>query len=231
MLTSPQTYRFSIPDRKKFEELGYEIADGNIRDFAIFLSLNFPNFNLLNLLQLIESVFTPLTNLPILRKIVFNNDLKEFTFTRKNDWITIKNALIIQRTFRIKAGEILVEHDYFVLPEEHQGKGLVKPILQESLQQYININASKIIVHAGLSGGGYVWAKYGFVATRESDMLSILNRAKIMLTEDQLKVALQVLVNYYNNVAKKSGSKAFPIKLWADMDFMEPVLMGWVNWT
>jgi hypothetical protein len=49
-----------------------------------------------------------------------------------------------------------------------QGKGFAKTIFSNSLDLYDHLGLSKIGVSASLAGGGYAWARFGFVPDRSS---------------------------------------------------------------
>jgi predicted GNAT family acetyltransferase len=61
-----------------------------------------------------------------------------------------------------RTGELSVYHAYFKLPESLQGGGAGKKIMAEMLKQYKRMGVNKVGVTAGLDGGGYTWALYGF---------------------------------------------------------------------
>ena len=54
------------------------------------------------------------------------------------------------------------------------------------------MNAKKILVYAGLSGGGYTWAKYGFAALNKTEVDLILNKAKLGLNQRDFSVAEKI---------------------------------------
>jgi hypothetical protein len=97
------------------------------------------------------------------------------------------------------------------------------PVFLESLKQYINMNAMKIFVHAGLSGGGYVWAKCGFTGVRKSEMQLILDSAEKMLQPDDFLDINRYFEKYYT---ENPAGCNFPINIWAAMDCMKTILMG-----
>lgn len=56
-----------------------------------------------------------------------------------------------------------VHHGYFSMNESMQGHGLAKTIFGNSIDIYDHLGLEKIGVSASLSGGGYAWARFGFV--------------------------------------------------------------------
>lgn len=70
-----------------------------------------------------------------------------------------------------------VSHSYFALNAKYQGHGIAKSIFREAIPQYQKLGFKEVRVGAGLSQGGYAWAKYGFVPDKTS-WGYILNNAK-----------------------------------------------------
>ena len=83
------------------------------------------------------------------------------------------------------------------------------------------MNAKKITVHAGLSGGGYTWARHGFVAVDRREVELILAKGKQQLTSDQFAIAERIYMVYYS---KNPDGRAFPMELWAAL---EPTVEQW----
>lgn len=109
------------------------------------------------------------------------------------------------------------------MPVEHQGKGIIKGVFQISLQQYVNMGARKITVHSGLEGGGYAWAKAGFVAVDKNEVEVILEAARRILQPDELARVERIYNKYYSDFP---NGNAFPIVLWARYEPMKQVLSG-----
>jgi hypothetical protein len=228
MMLSPEQYKFSPADTVAIEALGYVINNNSNKkkDFADFMETAYPNFDLLKLLQVVEQVLYPTTTLQIVKEIKFDISSDELVLYLRNQYRDEAEALIFKRTFYKEANEITVIHDYFVLPSLYQKQGLAKPVFQQSLQQYINIGTSKILVHAGLSGGGYTWAKHGFTITRRDEVDRILTKARQTLFPAELQFVERIYDHYYNSPDPVAAHKAFPVSLWAGMPFMKKVLMG-----
>ncbi len=69
---------------------------------------------------------------------------------------------------RGEAGIKSVEHVLFDISSGLQGQGLSKKLMVDSMSMYEKMGVDEIHLHAGLSQGGYVWAKYGFVPSETS---------------------------------------------------------------
>jgi len=59
-------------------------------------------------------------------------------------------------------GKTVVTHDSLVLDPEFQGRGIASAINSHAMQAYERYGVDHIVVHAGYSAGGYVWAAAGF---------------------------------------------------------------------
>jgi len=203
--------------------LGYTITSDNIQTLETFLNRTFPNLNILKILQAVERNFTKTSKNPIIRNIKFNSLDKVLLIDYNNDPLDIDSALVFVRQFFKIKRSIEIDHTYCILPLAHRGKGYIKPVFRESLEQYINCGAKKIRVHAGLSGGGYVWAKYGFRAVNKREVEIILAKARKKLNAKDFVIIEKIYNGYYT---KNPGGKSFPMNLWAALDFMKPVLLG-----
>lgn len=203
----PQKYKFIETDIEELAKLGYQIINAGSMSFEIFMQKMFPNFNLVSLLKVVENRFNETTAKNIYRNLYYD----EFSGTLKveygNEFTNEDDALLFIREFSTNRNTIEIKHEYCVLPKKYRNKGLIKPVFQESLQQYVNMNAKRILVHAGLSGGGYTWAKYGFVAVDKNEVTFILDKAKTDLNENEFEVIKKIYDRYYS---KNPKGKSFP---------------------
>lgn len=76
---------------------------------------------------------------------------------------TAERAGVMARVFDFsnKSGPT-VEHSYLKFEPEFQDAGLAKEILSRSMRLYERLGMERVTLTAGLSVGGYAWAKYGF---------------------------------------------------------------------
>ena len=183
----------------------------------------FPNFNLVALVKVVESQFTLTTTNIIHREIRYDEAKGLLQIDYRNEFSDEDDALLFIREFINQNNIIEVEHKYCVLPKKSRNNGLIKPVFQESLQQYINIGAKRIFVHAGLNDGGYTWAKYGFAAIDKKEVETILNVAKYRLSNSDFQVVKKIYDFYYT---KTPNGKSFPIDLWASLEYMKLILRG-----
>lgn len=70
----------------------------------------------------------------------------------------------IERIYSLDAkGKISsVDHTFFRLHDEFQGKGTAKRTLRSAFEHYAKMGIDKVTVHAALENGGYTWLKFGF---------------------------------------------------------------------
>lgn len=219
----PELYIFTKQDIVALKAIGYSVSSKSNESLEMFINDVFPNFNLLKLLQAIESNLTNTTSKEIHRKIEFDYSGKWLKIEYRNNVTDMNDALIFVREFVKRNKSIEVNHEYCLIPASFRGKGRIKKVFQESLQQYLNINVNKIKVHAGLGGGGYVWAKHGFVGIYKDEIDVILTKARMNLSSNEFKIVEKIHTVYYS---KKPSGKDFPMDLWAELDFMKPILMG-----
>jgi len=219
----PQIHCVTQSDINEIEALGYTLIGNPQTTFEAFINEFFPNFNLLKLIECLETNFSHTTTLKISREIIFDQSSQKFSIKYQNNYTSEDDALIFYREFSKIKKTIRVEHKYCVIPAVFRGSGLIKPIFQESLQQYVNFGAKQIIVHASLSGGGYTWARYGFNAIDKTEVTEILEQSRISLKANEFKVVEKIYSIYYSKYPK---GKEFPMSLWAELDYMKAVLLG-----
>lgn len=219
----PVPYHFTIADTEKIVDLGYVIKHTCAVSFETFVAREFTNLDLVSLLQELERSFKPLTTLKIDRSIFYDSYRIKLQINYSNDFRTDDEALMFNRTFLKMQNGIQVHHDMCVLPLIHQGQGKVKKVFQVSLQQYVNMNVQSIHVYAGLTGGGHVWGRHGFVAVNKLEVEHILAEAKTTLNGMDYEAVERIFNTYYT---KHPDGKEFPMRLWAMLDCMKPILRG-----
>jgi hypothetical protein len=223
MVPDRQKYRFPKSDIEKILELGYEINSEADITLDTFMNKYFPNFNLLLLLRVVENQLTKTTKKQINRRISYNQERGTLKIEYGNESWGGKDELYFERKFKRSEDKIDIWHEYCILPVAYQGKRLIQPIFQESIQQYINMNANSIFVFAALNDGGYTWARHGFVAEQKEEVDIILADSKAKLTTLDFAKIKKIYDEYYNT---EPDGKSFPIDLWASFDFMKQILRG-----
>jgi hypothetical protein len=224
MKLTPQLYTLSTTDRERIEALGYVIeglpADQKLENLLPSL---LPNFNLPSLLDVVEKHFAPTTSLPIKRRIIYRDPSQSLQVLFHNLTNEIDEVVVFDRTFYKQKGELFVDHNHCIVPKNYQGIGLIKPVFQASLQQYVNMDIRKIIVRAALGSGGYVWARYGFVAVNRNEVEKILKDAHNKLSVNNFKLAEKIFKKYYLDYPTGTN---FPMILWTRLPAMKDILCG-----
>lgn len=183
----------------------------------------FANFDLVKLLEVIEAVLTPVTKFTISRTIYYQDVPPKLRVEYQNTATNEEDDLVFDREFINTSKGIEIIHHYCIVPKDEQGKGLIKTVFQASLQEYVNMGAIKIYVHAGLTGGGHVWARHGFVAVNQSEVKTILDAAKGKLSRTDFGIVKSVYDKYYKDFP---DGRAFPMLIWSKIDAMKEVLRG-----
>lgn len=123
-------------------------------------------------------------------------------------WRLAKGQGEMSRFFKKEAdGSITVEHSFFELAKQYQGKGLSKTLFRELYEHYRSIGVSKIEVHANIDRGGYTWAKYGFYAWDKSYADIALSEAR-RTSHKSLKQAEKLIEDFY---ATHKSTTPFPM--------------------
>lgn len=123
-------------------------------------------------------------------------------------WRLAKGQGEMSRFFKKEAdGSITVEHSFFELAKQYQGKGLSKTLFRELYEHYRGIGVSKIEVHANIDRGGYTWAKYGFYAWDKSYADIALSEAR-RTGHKSLKQAEKLIEDFY---ATHKSATPFPM--------------------
>lgn len=210
------------PKRVKAEEIerlikkGTRINEPDPKKVAQFFNKEYPGFEVPDWFEQVHELLAPTVAIELSKSIRIFND--GFNVAMEGGTLTFS------RQFSKKAnGDRTVYHDYFVLPKDAQGKGLAKEVFKASIEQYVKAGIKEITVFAALDGGGYTWARHGFVCTTKSEVLSILYKAERNLPPDQFQPVKEVYYAYYS---KNPDGDAFPMIDWADMPWMKPILRG-----
>ena len=224
MQINPESYKFTTADRLRIERLKYQIeSDPKLETLEEFMTRLFPDFDLAGLLELVDQVMAPTTTLPIDRVVEYDSLNQTLHFEFWNSATVELEMVGFERTFFWDNGDLFVEHQYCLLPGTFQGKGLIKPIFQLSLQQYVSMGVRKIVVHAGLGGGGYAWAQHGFVAIDKDEVEIILQDARNRLSVKEIRPVELIFVKYFQD--HPQGTE-FPMIAWSGQPGMRDILRG-----
>lgn len=206
----------------KVETLGFHIENLTSEKELVFIS-RFQGLELHQLTTELSDVLVPLTDSKIDRLLILNDPPPslsiQFIYT---DIQHPEKHLIFSRKFEL-AGELSVKHEYFDLPPSARNKGVGKMVLGICLKHYLKMGVVKILVHAGLQDGGYVWARAGFKATKRNEMQEILRQCQTKLSAFEIRIVQGIFEEYYN---REPNGTAFSIEEWSRLHFMEKILKG-----
>ena len=109
-----------------------------------------------------------------------------------------------------------VEHCYFRLEKEFQKGGIGKSILSNSVKMYDKLGIGKVYLSAGLSVGGYAWAKYGFKPENRDDLFRLYDEVRSNMYSLNLNPRIYSLVTGLLNCDD-------PKTVWTLSDLQMPV--------
>jgi hypothetical protein len=204
------------------ETLGFSITCGKtpLKDVV---QAHFPGLQLGEFLKSIDELLGPLTNVKVYKELAYFEQeppmllIQYFSEDEDDD----QTGLSLSRAFIRYKDELIVEHDFFRIPEAFRQRGIGKRLLDLGLQQYLRLGVDKIKVKAALQDGGYVWARAFFTATEPAEVKAILDKAEKRMTPAQFKFVKRVYDNYYD---KYPDGKAFPMVKWSDLAGMDVIL-------
>lgn len=224
MIIHPYSHDITASEIEDIKSLGFEIK-GDIISCEDFVNRYFHNCDLLKLLRELNDILIPLCNTKIFKSVTLSNTYppKIEINIQSEDCGDDERGLALSRVFTWENNELIVKHEFFVLPKSARNKGISKQVYRSCIQQYVNMGIQKIRIFAGLQEGGYIWAKTFFVAAHREEMAFILNVSRTKLTQRQFQAIERIYNNYYT---KNPDGNAFPIKKWAELPFMESILKG-----
>jgi len=223
MVLTPIIHTISDTEIAAIAAMGFSF-EGTVGPPARFISTNFPNFDLLTLLQEVDRQLGCTTKEKI-QKIIFLKDdggLADLQIQYNSaDYNDENLGLALMRKLAWEDSGLMATHQYSRLPSLFRKQGISKVILRAFVQQYVNMGVKKILLFAGLEDGGLVWAKLHFLATDKSDVDRILATAKVTLLPKQIRFVEKIYLNYYS---QHPEGQSFPLYKWAELDFMESIL-------
>jgi hypothetical protein len=221
MTFSAQAHIVTSTEIRAIEALGFSISDSSM-PADDFINTHFPNLDLLLTVKVIDAVLSPTTSALKYKKIILEDNLPKIEIQFfSEDYRDGNTGLALVRTFKIDKAGPVVCHDLFRLPRVARRKGISKSILKTLFQQYVNIGVKKILIHAALEDGGYVWATQYFMAVDRVEVAEILGCAQRELSKEQFLLVKRIYDNYYT---KNIEGQSFPMYKWAELPFMESVL-------
>src|SRR5450631_3162534 len=116
-------------DLLQIEALGFSLPGERVA-FLDFLGQYLPGLRLKDFVREIDSHLSPLTSSTLFKELdFFENEpqtlMLQYFSEDENDE---KNGLAFARTFIKYPSELVVDHDFFRLPEQHRGQGKGKAL-------------------------------------------------------------------------------------------------------
>ena len=192
-------------------------------DIAHFLSSQFSGFDLFELLIDLEGVASKRqfewTTIGI--ELMPSGNLR---IEHQYDHLDDAEPLILIRSLHCDSPR-RVSHEEMKLPARLQRQGLSRELIQPYYRQYRRANVALILVQAGRTGGGYAWAKYGFAALHQVEVIHILDTASERGIDDEAVMELREDLEAFYNY-KQTTAAPFPLENWARLPFGEKLLAG-----
>jgi hypothetical protein len=117
-----------------------------------------------------------------------------------------------------------VSHEEMILPESMQRQELSRALMRPYYYQYRQASVDHIDTYAGDKGGGYAWARYGFDAARQADVMGILQRAHSLDIEPEaIDILEEDVIQFYES---HPPDTPFRIWAWSQTPFAEKLLVG-----
>jgi len=211
---------------RRFDEAikaGYRLRP-TLAEAVRITNKHFKGFNIAVLVRDLENLLKSYAKEPVEKEIYVSEPPPTLRIEYKSEnCFNEKEGLYVSRTITHENDELVAYHEMLMLPESSRKQGLGKKIIAAFLEQYENMEVKRINLYAALSDGGAAWAKFGFKATKRSEMERILLIAEQSLGEKskKLKVVRDTFNNYYE---KEPDGKAFPIQNWVAIPGMETIL-------
>lgn len=167
------------------------------------------------------------------KKILSTGNSNQPTVIARHIGIHNGKEIYIERNLRSVDGKREVYHAFFKAPKELQGNGLSKRVINIYYEQYKKAGIDKIKVTANIDVGGYAWAKYGFSAPEQYQILNALiyNKTASKITNQQYFRIVNKIKDHFN----ANPGKPFPMRKIANLgrttdQYGKRVLLG-TNWS
>lgn len=167
------------------------------------------------------------------KKILSTGNSNQPTVIARHIGIHNGKEIYIERNLRSVDGKREVYHAFFKAPKELQGNGLSKRVINIYYEQYKKAGIDKIKVTANIDVGGYAWAKYGFSAPEQYEVLNALiyNKTASKITNQQYFRIVKKIKDHFN----ANPGKPFPMRKIANLgrttdQYGKRVLLG-TNWS
>jgi len=184
-------------DLLQIEALGFSLPGDSVA-FLAFLRKYLPDLRLKDFVGEIDNQLSPLTSTALCKELYFFEKeppmlMLQYFSEDENDE---KTGVGFARTFIKYPSELVVDHDFFRLPERYRRQGKGKALILTCLKYYLECGVSRVRVDTGLEDGGLVWAKLFFTATEKKEVETILENTRLSLTSAQYLAVKNVYAVY-----------------------------------
>src|SRR5665213_491262 len=130
---------------QKVIPLNYVIEPDDEAALIRLINSQFANLEIDKLLIEFEALLAPWSTPPEIKEILFFEQPPSLRIQYYSaNYLDDKNGLVLARIFRYDKDLLIVEHEYFVLPENARGKMIGKKLLAASLEQYERMGVKEI---------------------------------------------------------------------------------------
>ncbi|MBR1785283.1 MAG: hypothetical protein IJ760_07620 [Bacteroidales bacterium] len=176
----------------------------------MFLDNPLSKFGVLEFDEAFESILTE-----------YGDKVKERAITVYDRCVTLDyrsvKGIRMGRTFgRLKNGEVRVEHDEFIIPDEMQNHGISKAVFCHLYDGYKKAGVDIIQVCANITNGAYTWARYGFTFRHGQKYLTTFIVSAGEVNKVNVTEALSIVEKWYKSNSPKDP---FPMNLLTGYDW------------
>lgn len=193
-------------------------------DLLIFLQSYYPAFNLVELLNDLEQV-AAIRGFEWSRVLISLSKGQNLRLEHLFDQETKEQSLSMTRVLMTPANGVgVLRHVELLIPAQLQRQGLAGQLIRPYYQQCRQANIQRLEVQASSTVGGYAWARYGFSATRTTDVHNILSAAESRGVP--AAVVAELRQDFYAFCTQNPPATPFPMRSWAELPFARALLAG-----
>ena len=152
--SQPTEQHYSLRD---IGDAGYNV-EGDYED-SVFSNVQ---FDYIGFKDKLDAIVAPFNVTGMKYRVAYEHEKMSLSI-HSND-----NKFTLERSFYMKEGRMMCEHELFVLDEALQGQGISKAVFRALYNEYNRMGVDVLKVFANIDVGGYTWAKYGFYASLKS---------------------------------------------------------------
>jgi len=145
--------------------------------------------------------------------------------------VGVHGPLLLMHSLSNDASGTTANLNCIEVPIPIRGQNISRIIYGTFFNHYSSLGVRRMALHAGLTAGGYVWARAGFAAINKADVEEILKHANKILetvegcvvTQDDIEI-MELLFNMHYETTPR---EPFPIYNWAvDCNLGREILVG-----